>query len=140
MKDLIFSHTYSNGLVLVAEPISSLESAAFTIMVPAGCAYEPAGRAGLGSLVCEMTVRGSGPRNSRQFVQDLENLGVERGESVSTNHTSYSGATLAKSLPAALEIFADLLRNPHLPAEELEAARLVALQELRRSKMSRAKR
>lgn len=131
MKDSICSHTYANGLVLVAEPIKSLESAAFTIMVPAGCAYEPADRAGLGSLTCEMTLRGSGPRNSRQFVQDLENLGVERGESVSTNHTSYSGATLAKSLPAALEIFADLLRKPHLPAEELDATRMVVLQELR---------
>jgi predicted Zn-dependent peptidase len=130
VKEPIVSHVYSNGLVLVAEPIQSLESAAFTFLVPAGCALDPEGLAGLGSLTCEMTLRGSGPRDSRQFIQDLENLGVERGESVSNSHTSFSGATLAKNLVPALEIFADLIRRPHFPADQLEAARLVAIQEL----------
>jgi len=75
----IFSHAYDNGLVLVAEPMMSLESAAFSFLVPAGCSLDPAGRFGLGSFACEMALRGSGPRDSRQFIQDLENLGVERG-------------------------------------------------------------
>jgi predicted Zn-dependent peptidase len=126
----IFSHAYDNGLVLVAEPMMSLESAAFSFLVPGGCSLDPAGRFGLGSFACEMALRGSGPRDSRQFIQDLENLGVERGESVSNSHTSFSGATLAKNLFPALDIFADLLRRPHFPADQLEAARLVALQEL----------
>jgi predicted Zn-dependent peptidase len=126
----IFSHTYDNGLVLVAEPMMSLESAAFTFLVPAGCALDPEDRLGLSSFTCEMGLRGSGSRDSRQFVQDLENLGVERGESVSTSHTSFSGASLAKNLLPALSIFADLLRRPLFPREELEAARLVLLQEL----------
>jgi predicted Zn-dependent peptidase len=78
-----------------------------------------------------MTLRGSGDRDSRQFIQDLENLGIERSESVSNSHTSFSGATLAKNLFGGLEIFADLLRRPHSPDDQLEAARLVVLQELR---------
>ncbi len=127
----IQSHCYENGLVLVAEPILSLESAAFTFLVPAGCAYEAPEKAGLGALTCELSLRGSGSRDGRQFVRDLENLGVERGESVSISHTSFSGATLAKNLFAALGIFADLLRRPHFPAEQLEPSRAVALQELR---------
>ncbi|MEX2113875.1 MAG: pitrilysin family protein [Pirellulales bacterium] len=127
----IHSHVYANGLVLVAEPMNSLESAAFTFLVPAGCAYEPAGLFGLGTLTCELGLRGCGSRDSRQFVRDLENLGVERGESVSINQTSYSGATLSKNLFPALEIFADVLRRPHFPEDQLEAARLMVLQELR---------
>ncbi len=83
------------------------------------------------ALTCEMALRGAGDRDSRQFVEDLENLGVQRGESVSTVHTSYSGATLAKNLPAALTIYADVLRAAHLPADQLEAGRLTAIQELR---------
>ena len=38
-------------------------------------------------------------RDSRQFILDLDNLGVERSEAVSTAHTSYSGATVAENLP-----------------------------------------
>jgi predicted Zn-dependent peptidase len=127
----IFSHVYPNGLVLVAEEMKSLESAAFTFLVPAGCAFDPAGRGGLAELTCELSLRGSGRRDSRQFVSDLEKLGVERGESVSTSHASFCGATLAGNLLPALAIYADLLRHPHLPDDQLDAARMVVLQELR---------
>jgi predicted Zn-dependent peptidase len=127
----ILSHTYENGLVLVAEPMMSLESAAFSFLLPAGCVLDPADRGGLAAFTCEMALRGAGPRDSRKFIEDLENLGVERGESVSVQNTSYGGATLYRNLWPALEIFADLLRRPHLPADQLEAGRLVVLQELR---------
>lgn len=130
MTQRIFSHTYDNGLVLVAEPMMSLESAAFTFLTPAGSVYDPPERAGLATLTNELCMRGSGSRDSRKFVDDLDNLGVERGEGVSELHTNYRGATLAKSLPDALSIYADLLRRPHLPPDQLEASRLVALQEL----------
>jgi predicted Zn-dependent peptidase len=130
VKQSILSHQFDNGLVLVAEPMMSLESAAFTFLAPAGSVYDPADRAGLGTLTNELVMRGCGPRNSRQFVEDLDKLGVERAEGVSELHTNYRGATLAKNLAPALEIYADLLRRPHLPADELEPSRLVALQEL----------
>ncbi|HEV3415761.1 MAG TPA: pitrilysin family protein [Pirellulales bacterium] len=131
MSQDIQTHQFANGLVLVAEPMQSLESAAFTVLVPAGAVYDPPDRGGLGTLVCEMSLRGAGRRDSRRFIEDLENLGVQRGESVSTMHTSFSGATLAKNLPAALTIYADLLRSAQLPADQLDAGRLVAIQELR---------
>jgi len=126
----IHSHIFPNGLVLVAEPRPSLKSAAFTFLAPAGCVHDPADRSGLSGFTCEMTLRGAGSRDSRQFILDLDNLGVERSESVSYAHTSYSGATLAENLPAALLIYADVLRNAHLPEDQLEAGRLGMLQEL----------
>lgn len=131
MTTPIHSHVYENGLVLVAEPTEALASAAFTFLLPAGCVYDPPGRSGLSSFTCEMSLRGAGPRDSRQFVLDLDNLGVERGESVAAAHTSFGGATLAENLPQALAIYADVLRRPHLPADQLEAGRLAMLQELR---------
>jgi predicted Zn-dependent peptidase len=117
-------------MVILGEPMPSMQSAALTLLVPAGCCYEPFDQAGLASLTCEMMLRGCGPRDSRQFVTDLENLGVERGESVGVSQASYSGATLSDNLPAALEIVADLVRRPHLPASQLDAGRSVCLQEL----------
>ena len=40
------------------------------------------------------------------------------------------GATLARNLPAALEIYADILRRPHLPDDELEPVQALALQDM----------
>ena len=131
MAEPILSHVFPNGLVLVGEPMAWLESAAFTLMVPAGCVYDPPHRIGLSGFACEMAMRGAGPRDSRRFVEDLDNLGVERSEAVSDAHTSYCGATLAANLPAALAIFSDVVRRPHLPPDQLEAGRQVMLQELR---------
>ncbi len=128
---MIHTHQFNNGLVLLAEPMEWLESAAFTILVPAGCIYEPPDRSGLSGFTCEMALRGAGPRDSRQFINDLDFLGVERSESVSEAHTRYGGAMLADNLPQVLGIFADLLRRPRLPADQLDAGRQVMIQDLR---------
>jgi predicted Zn-dependent peptidase len=127
----VYSYTLPSGLTLVAEEMDWLESAAFALLVPAGCALEPPDKLGLGSLTCEMTQRGAGQRDSRQFLSDLENLGAETSASVSIAHTSFGGAMPAESLPQVLAIYADLIQRPHLPPDQLEDARLSVLQEVR---------
>lgn len=127
----ILSHKRGNGMVLIGEPTRSMESAAFTFLAPAGCCFDPPERAGLAALTSEMMLRGAGPRDSRTWVSDLENLGVERGESVGVAQSTYHGATLRDNVYAAIGLFADLLRQPHLPADQLEAGRSTCLQELR---------
>jgi len=118
-------------LTLVAEEMPWLESAAFAVLVQAGCAHEPAGKLGLASLTCEMAQRGAGKRDSRQFMADLENLGADSSASVSIAHTSFGGAMPAESLPEVLSIYADLIQRPHLPNDQLEDARLGCLQEVK---------
>lgn len=127
----IFSHRLSNGMVLIGEPTAAFESAAFTFSLPAGCCYDPPLSAGLAALTNEMMLRGAGPRDSRTWVADLENLGVERGEAVGVAQATFHGATLRDNLAAALGLFADMIRRPHLPADQLDAARNSCLQELR---------
>ena len=108
-----------------------VESAAFTLMVPAGCQSDPTDRLGLASLTSEMAQRGCGERDSRQFLEDLERLGADTSSSVSTSHASFGGAVLAEKLPDVLALHADLILRPLLPAEQLEEGRLVCLQDLK---------
>ena len=116
LAQTIHTHTFPNGLVLLAEPMRSLESAAFTIRVPGGFVNEPDDRGGLGVMTMEMSQRGAGQRDSRQLVDDLDNLGVERGDAVGDALAGYSGATLSKNLLPALRIYADVLRRAPRPA------------------------
>ena len=108
-----------------------LESVAFAMLLPAGVRYDPDHRAGLANLTCEMVQRGCGKRNSREFVEDLENLGVDRSASVSNAHTSFGGAMPAERLSMALQIYADLEQRPLLPSDQLEDSRQVCLHEIR---------
>ena len=131
MTDTILTHRFDNGLMLAAEPMPWLESAAFTFLVPAGCSRDPEELSGLANFACEMAQRGSGSRNSRQFIEDLEMLGVDGSASVSNAHTSFSGAMPAENLHESLSIYADAVLRPHLPEEEVEDSRQVCLQEVR---------
>ena len=77
-----------------------------------------------------MVQRGCGPRNSRQFVEDLDRLGADRSASVSAAHTSFGATLLSDKLDATLDIYADLVRRPHLPADQLDEGRQVCFQEI----------
>ncbi len=131
MNTPILVQRFENGLTLIAEPMGWLESAAFSLVAPAGYAFDPLDRLGLSNLVSEMVQRGCGERNSRQLVDDLERLGVDWSASVSHAHANFGAAMLADRIDAALAIFADMVRRPHLPADQFEDARQVCLQEVR---------
>jgi predicted Zn-dependent peptidase len=126
----VYHHTYSNGLTLLAERMEHVRSAAVNFLIPAGCVYDPPPHAGMASVLADLITRGAGSRDSRALSLALDNLGLDRDESVGSLHTRFWGATLARNLPAALEIYADILRRPHLPENEMEAVQALALQEL----------
>ena len=123
-------HAFPNGLVLVAESMPSVQSAAFTLLLPAGAAYEPIDLGGSASMLAEWITRGAGDLDSRELLTALDNLGVSHGEGAQTLHTSVSAATLSRNLIPSLEIYADVLLRPHLDDEEVEPIRALALQNL----------
>jgi predicted Zn-dependent peptidase len=126
----VYQHTFPNGLTLLAERMDHVRSAALNFLVPAGSAYDPPEHRGIASALAELITRGAGPRDSRELSLALDNLGVDRDESVGVMHMRFWGATLARNLPAALELYADILRRPHLPEDEVEAVQALALQDL----------
>ena len=128
---LVHQHTYPNGLVLVAETMPGVQSAAFSLLLPAGSAYEPAGQGGAATMLAEWITRGAGDRDSRELLSALDNLGINHGESAQTLHTSVAAATLGRNLIPALEIFADVVLRPRLDDDEVEPIRALALQNLR---------
>lgn len=107
-----------------------LESVALSFALPAGSRHDAPGLAGLASLTAEMVQRGCGARDSRQFLEDLERLGVESSGSVANAHSSFGAAMIADKLPVLLAMYADLVRRPLLPEEEFEDAAQSCLQEI----------
>jgi predicted Zn-dependent peptidase len=130
VKQTLFSTTLDNGIVLLGEHLPGLESVAVAFHAPAGAVHDGPGRCGLATLAGEMMLRGAGERNSRQIVEHLEGAGVQWAQAVSMSHASFSGAMVARQLPAALPIYADILRRPALTEEEFENARQMVLQNL----------
>lgn len=130
MGQQVYQHTFPNGLVLLAERMPHVRSAAFNFLVPAGCAFDPPGQLGVASVLSEMITRGAGDRESRSLTLALDALGLDRDTSVGVHSMRFWGSTLARNIPPALELFADVIRRPHLPAEELEPVQALALQDI----------
>src|SRR5207248_10095900 len=107
-----------------------VRSAAFNFLVPAGCVYDPPEVAGIGAVLADLITRGAGARDSRELTMALDNLGLDRSESVGSMHMRFWGATVATNLAPALELYADVLRHPPLPAQEMDAVRALALQDI----------
>jgi len=121
---------FDNGLALIAEEAPWSEAISFAIRTPAGSIYNPPGKAGLASLTCEMTTRGAGGLGNREFLETLENLGVESSESTSQSYMSIGAVGLAEHWERSLELLTAQLRDPIFPEDELESCRQIQLQEI----------
>ena len=86
----------------------------------------------LGSPRCSATCPSAAPASATAATSSTTSRcsGWSGANRVGASQTSFSAATLGESLPESLAIYADIVRRPHLPPDELEAARMVCLQEL----------
>jgi predicted Zn-dependent peptidase len=123
-------HTLSNGLTVIVEPMAGVRSAAMSLWVPCGGANDPVGQLGTANVLSDLTLRGAGGRTSRQLSDDLDRLGLQRDSSAGLYHTRYSAAATSANLLAGIPLFADIIRAPVLGADDFEACRQLALQEL----------
>ena len=130
MADQYYQHTFDNGLTLLAEKMPGMQSAAMTLLVPAGSSTDPVDRLGSGTVLSDLVFRGAGPRDSRQLTDHLDRLGLQRSSSVGVHHTRFGCAALAGRVMEGLGVYADIVRRPHLPETGFVAARDLALQAL----------
>ena len=130
MAERYFQHTFDNGLTLLAERMPGMQSAAMTLMVPAGSATDPADRSGSATVLSDLVLRGAGKRDNKQLTDHLDGLGLQRSSSVGVHHSRFGCAALAPKVMEGLPTYADIVRRPKLAKDGFEPARDLALQSL----------
>lgn len=130
MPERYFQHTLANGLTLLGEKMPAMQSAAMTLLVPAGGSADPPDATGAATVLSDLVLRGAGSRDSRQLTDYLDSLGLQRSASVGVHHTRFGCAALAANVMQALPVYADILRRPALPESGFRAARDLSLQSL----------
>jgi predicted Zn-dependent peptidase len=130
LADRYFQKTLDNGLTILAEQMPGMQSAAMTLLLPAGSSTDPVDRSGAATVLSELCLRGAGPRDSRQLTDYLDSLGLQRSASVGVYHSRFGCAALSAKVIEGLEVYADIVRRPHLPENGFGPARDLALQAL----------
>ena len=113
-EPVLHQHTFLSGLVLVAEAIPGVRSAAMEFTVPAGLASQPDGAHGVAPLMAEWTNRGTASLDARAHSDALDRLGVRRSTGAGRRTFGLSGLCLGENLDAALPLLMDMVIRPRL--------------------------
>ena len=120
----------SNGLLVIVEPMQDVQSAAMTLLVPAGGVRDAEGRCGTAAILTEMFFRGAAGLSARELSAAMDNLGLQRNASVGNSHVTFSAATTADRIIDALPLVGKMVTEPHLAEEEFDPARDLVEQSL----------
>jgi zinc protease len=103
---------------------------AFNISLPAGSAYDPAGKAGLASFAASMMDEGAGGLDSKAFHEALANRAISFSARAERDYVVISISTLKENAPEAMHLLQLALTRPRFEAEALTRVRAQIIQSL----------
>jgi len=116
---MVDSRTLSNGLTVIVEEIPHVKSASYSLLIPGGVVLDQANSVGASLVLAELTSRGAGNLNSREFSEALESLGIRHSESGGYERFEYRGALLSDKLEDALRYLSLMILEPKLEEDEI---------------------
>ena len=126
----------SNGMRLVFAPSTAVPVVRMVLSFPVGIAGDPVDKPGTQRLMLGLVDEGSegrlGPLDGPAIAEMQERLGASIGASASLDRTRFSLNALTPNLADSLALFADIVRAPAFPADQLERSRVQALTALKR--------
>lgn len=122
--------TLSNGLRVVTDSVSSVETVAVGVWVNVGTRYENMAHNGVAHMVEHMLFKGTKSRSALELAEAVETVGGSMNAYTSRELTSYYVHLLKDDLALAVEVLADMVQHSTLPPEEIERERGVILEEI----------
>ena len=122
--------TLANGLRVVSDPMDSVETTSVGIWIEGGSRYETLENNGVSHLLEHMAFKGTKRRNAREIAEEIESVGGHINAYTSRENTSFYAKVLKEDMALAVDIIADIIRNPLMDEEELTNERAVIIQEI----------
>ena len=130
MTQRIDKFVLKNGMVVLGEPMADVASVAFELALPCGASKLPPGAGGCAEVISDWIFRGAGTRTSRELMDALDGLGLQRSSAVGSALFDLGCAMESQTLSQAVDLYADVVLRPRLEADQFELSRELAIQEL----------
>ena len=124
------SFKLANGLTVLHLQRPGLPIVTAQLVVDAGLVANDPGLPGAADFAAAMLEEGTTTRTSVQIAEQIEQLGAGYAAQTRRDATSLRMDALARNVPAALELMADIAQHPTFPAEEIERQRKAHLSEI----------
>ena len=124
------THVLANGLRIVAQPMSGVESLAVGLCVATGSKDEQPELAGITHFIDGLAFQGTERHSVRDLTEAFEDLGARYDASAGTELTWYTALALGRDLDRLVPLIVEVCRYPLFDPEETEKVRDRQLQEL----------
>jgi zinc protease len=122
--------TLANGFTVLHHHNPALPLVAAELVIKAGASANPPDHPGLASFTLAVLDEGTGSRSALVIADELAQLGASFGASCGNETTRLSLLALKKNFARALDIVADVARDPAFPEQEVERQRTSRLADL----------
>jgi predicted Zn-dependent peptidase len=119
-----------SGVRVVTESMPEVRSAALGFWVGSGSRDEPSDLQGSSHFLEHLLFKGTSSRTARDIAEAFDAVGGEANAFSEKEFTCLFGRVLDRDLPMASEVLSDMLLNPLLSPDDIEAERRVILEEL----------
>ncbi len=117
----------ANGMQVTLARRTTVPVVRMILSFDAGNAADPKAKLGTQGLVLALIDEGTASRSATQIVEEGERIGASIGASAGIDRTRLSLNALKPNLAAALDLFADVIRNPIFADAELKRVRAQTL-------------
>ena len=121
----------ANGLRVVVANRSATPLVSMALYVRSGAEVDPANLAGLADLTAALLDKGTAARSAPQIAEAADALGGSLGTGAGFDQSQVSISVTTPRLAEAMDLLADVARNPAFAPEEIERERKQMLDDLR---------
>ena len=123
--------TLPNGVRVVSETVTYVQSASVGLWVGVGSRDEDDPRRGISHFIEHMLFKGTGKRAAREIADEIESRGGHLNAFTGKETTCYETRVLAEDTALALDILTDMFRNSLFDKDEMEREKRVVLEEIK---------
>jgi predicted Zn-dependent peptidase len=128
---MITTTTLDNGVRIVTQNIGYMHTVTTGIWVANGTRHEAPEDNGVAHFIEHMLFKGTARRTAHQITREIDSMGGILNAFTSHEYVCYYAKVLAKFLPRAADLLADIFLNSTFPLDEIERERKVILQEIK---------
>jgi zinc protease len=120
-----------NGLQVVVVLHHEQPAVSARLLVRAGSAFDPQGKAGVASLVASLLDQGTTTRDAETIADTIDSMGGVLGTGAGNDLTFINVVVMKDSFGFAMELLSDVARNPAFANEEIDRQRQQSLSGMR---------